>query len=126
MRARLAIEHLKSSFLFRLSLTNRELFHSQVLSAMFEYNPDFFMDVLGTKAAPVRVEREIKLSKGCTIDVRVDYASGGVFLENKVKDVAQLRQLMAYEVEIARRFPSYQRVLLSPLRAGRLPPGWTN
>ena len=115
-----ALADLKASPLFNLSLTSKELFHSNFLWWLGQTYPEMFMKMceqLGcnTSAWPKgwTVEREYKASKSISLDLCV---KGGdklyLILENKVKSVPNLPQLIKY-AEIEKNNPNCKFVLLS-------------
>jgi len=72
-----------------LSLSSKELFHSNMLSLLFRKFPTFLNDFCGCKVtAPAKITREEK-----NIDIMVKTSSMTFFIENKVKSIPDKDQL---------------------------------
>lgn len=94
-----SIDELSSSPLFNLSLSSKELFHSNFLAWLAQHYPDFFVEIckdLGCKAdwsnAEWNVKREYEKFDLCiTSDEKIV-----MVLENKVKSIPTKAQLDKY------------------------------
>lgn len=83
---------LKSSPMYQMSLGSRELFHSNFLAWLFEQHPNA-ISILGLSApSGLTVHREQK-----HIDLTIRHNTRTIaVIENKVKDVPNLSQLLSY------------------------------
>lgn len=77
-------EKLKNSVMFNLSLSSKELFHSNFLSFLFKKNNDFFFKITGVDKFNIKeIKREHK-----NIDIEIIGDKEEKYLiENKVKDI---------------------------------------
>ena len=84
------INNLNNSIMFNLSLSAKELFHSNLLGFLFKEDEDLFGKIVGNTSIKVKsVEREHK-----NIDIEVTDQNGDKYLiENKVKDIIDCSQL---------------------------------
>jgi len=97
---------LSSSPLFNLSLSSKELFHSNFLAWLAQHYPDFFVEIckeLGCKAdwsnAEWNVKREYKNFDLCiTSDEKIV-----MVLENKVKSIPTKAQLDEYVEKLKKK-----------------------
>ena len=114
-------DYLKASPLFNMSLTSKELFHSNFLGWLGQTYPALFREMckqLGSNTAAWpedwTVEREQKASKAISLDLCVKGGDGQLYmvLENKVKSVPNLQQLTKY-AEIRNKHQNCNFVLLS-------------
>lgn len=117
----ISTDYLKTSPLFNLSLTSKELFHSNFLGWLGQTYPALFREMckqLGSNTAAWpedwTVEREQKASKAISLDLCVKGGDGQLYmvLENKVKSVPNLQQLTKY-AEIRNKHQNCNFVLLS-------------
>lgn len=81
-------ETLKKSILFNLSLSSKELFHSNLLSFLFNYNNSLFCQIIGIENFSFEVRREYK-----NIDIEIIGDSKKYLIENKVKDIIDDEQI---------------------------------
>ncbi len=96
------IENLKLSPLFNLSLSSKELFHSNFLAWLCKMYPEsvgrVFADFLKSSPAScvgLKVYREQR-----NIDLTLEYSDGQLLIvENKVKSIPSLKQLEEYSAE---------------------------
>lgn len=102
-----SIDELSSSPLFNLSLSSKELFHSNFLAWLAQHYPDFFVEIckeLGCKAdwsnAEWNVKREYKNFDLCiTSDEKIV-----MVLENKVKSIPTKAQLDEYVEKLKKEY----------------------
>lgn len=102
-----SIDELSSSPLFNLSLSSKELFHSNFLAWLAQHYPDFFVEIckeLGCKAdwsnAEWNVKREYKNFDLCiTSDKKIV-----MVLENKVKSIPTKAQLDEYVEKLKKKY----------------------
>lgn len=102
-----SIDELSSSPLFNLSLSSKELFHSNFLAWLAQHYPDFFVEIckeLGCKAdwsnAEWNVKREYKKFDLCiTSDEKIV-----MVLENKVKSIPTKAQLDEYVEKLKKEY----------------------
>lgn len=102
-----SIDELSSSPLFNLSLSSKELFHSNFLAWLAQHYPDFFVEIckeLGCKAdwsnAEWNVKREYKNFDLCiTSDKKIV-----MVLENKVKSIPTKAQLDEYVEKLKKEY----------------------
>jgi hypothetical protein len=99
-------EKLKSSVMFNLSLSSKELFHSNFLAWLCECYPklvgQIFVSYLKT---PTGVDYELKaFRERYNIDLTLEFSSNGLkqqlIIENKVKSIPRLDQLKLYTKNI--------------------------
>ena len=93
------INKLKKSPIFNLSLSSKELFHSNFLSWLAEsYNEEFgniFIKYLKEEPSDSRIE-DIKREKK-NIDLSFKYSNGQeLLIENKIKSIPYAEQLIKY------------------------------
>ncbi|MBS8225750.1 PD-(D/E)XK nuclease family protein [Vannielia litorea] len=111
-------ERLKKSPMFNLSLSSRELFHSNFLAWLFDTYPTSITRVIGLEALQaknVTIKREWK-----NLDLLIEVTDSSqkkmiVAIENKVKDVPKLEQLKKYQQRLERDFPAanFDLIILS-------------
>lgn len=94
------IESLKSSPLFNLSLSSKELFHSNFLFWVFEKNKikvaSYFTSKTGVKLGKLKVlYRENR-----NMDLTLVFENSTIVLENKVKSIPDEKQLRRYQKKI--------------------------
>lgn len=98
-----SVNYLKDSPLFNLSLSSKELFHSNFLYWIWKISPSAFKDVMNsfganTKEWPANYEvrREYENFDLCVLD------KGNILLvlENKVKSIPYKKQLDEYEKKV--------------------------
>ena len=105
------IENLKKSPLFNLSLTNKELFHSNFIAWFGSLYPELFIELMSTLLG------DDKWAKGLdpkNIDIRREFknfdisvfddsksAKPRLIVENKVKSVPTHEQLLEYQEKVA-------------------------
>lgn len=102
-----SIDELSSSPLFNLSLSSKELFHSNFLAWLAQHYPDFFVEIckdLGCKAdwsnAEWNVKREYENFDLCiTSDEKIV-----MVLENKVKSIPTKAQLDKYVEKLKKEY----------------------
>lgn len=106
------IEYLERSPLFNLSLTNKELFHSNFIAWFGEMYPDLFIELmnglLGSNKWPeglnpdkMEIRREFKnFDISVFDDNNLKNAKPRLIIENKVKSVPTHEQLLEYEGKI--------------------------
>lgn len=106
-------ENLNKSIMFNLSLSSKELFHSNLLGYLFRYDVSLFGKIVGNKNLKVSdVRRERK-----NIDIELTDNSGNKYLvENKVKDIIGCAQLD----EINRKNPNHAKYYLFSLLGNNL------
>jgi len=119
------IDKLKSSPMFQLSLSSKELFHSNFLAWLCENYPVFggkiFASCLSETSCNkiIHVDRERK-----NIDLWVRYSNGEeLIIENKVKSQPGLAQLDKYYAMISKTVKSARFLLLSLTRPAFLAEG---
>lgn len=106
-----SIDELSSSPLFNLSLSSKELFHSNFLAWLAQHYPDFFVEIckeLGCKAdwsnAEWNVKREYENFDLCiTSDEKIV-----MVLENKVKSIPTKAQLDKYVEKLKKGKKQYE------------------
>lgn len=106
-----SIDELSSSPLFNLSLSSKELFHSNFLAWLAQHYPDFFVEIckdLGCKAdwsnAEWNVKREYENFDLCiTSDEKIV-----MVLENKVKSIPTKAQLDKYVEKLKKEKKQYE------------------
>lgn len=81
---------LKGSPMFQLSLSSKELFHSNFLAYLFEREPPLIGSVLGI---PPKTATPVVLREKDHIDIQI-IAGTRIAIENKVKSVAEEKQLV--------------------------------
>lgn len=96
------------SLICNLSLSSKELFHSNFLGWLLENSPDFARRFLGDRSPVKKVERE-KLN----FDLLVQTGNGVHVIENKVKSTPDLDQLVAYEAKMTKVYGKGTLTLLS-------------
>lgn len=106
------IENLKESPLFNLSLSSKELFHSNLLYWIANnYKKEFgelFAPFLKEMPSDYNIDKLHRERRG--IDLSFSYSNGQeVFIENKVKSVPYIRQLENY----SKKNPDHNYILLS-------------
>ncbi len=98
------IEELSKNVMFRLSLTSKELFHSNFLAWVFEtYQPEcsriFNIPELKDKSTKIIREDNIgknKNGKKCVADIVIQNGEAKIIIENKFKCLPDLNQLKDY------------------------------
>ncbi len=96
---------LKNSPMFQLSLSSKELFHSNFIAWLCERYPSVMSRVFKLDGEIEKVAREKD-----HIDIQLELRNGDlVIIENKVKSTAHDQQLEKY----ARKFPQSHKVLLT-------------
>ncbi len=112
-----AIEHLKISPMFNLSLSSNELFHSNFLYWIWQSNPDAFKQIINEftdndnwwrdncEDKDIEVRREYKNFDLCIVKkTNVEKTNSDVVilfvLENKVKSIPYAQQLIKYNAKI--------------------------
>ena len=103
MAKKTVIEALKKSPMFQLSLSSKELFHSNFLYWIWNISPALFKDIINellghnsSKTWPDKysVKREYNNYDLCVVD-SIDTVK--LVIENKVKSIPNLKQLKAYK-----------------------------
>lgn len=119
-----SVNSLQSSPLFHLSLTSKELFHSNFLYWLGKTYQDLFQEtfsILGCRTAAWpdkwEVEREYKAAKSISLDLCVKGSTENekiyLVLENKVKSIPNQQQLDNYYNAISKVNPECDFGLLS-------------
>jgi PD-(D/E)XK nuclease superfamily protein len=113
------VAKLKSSPMFAMSLSSKELFHSNVLAWMFEQFPQFtnelfseFMDV-NFNSPKIVILRE-KKNNDLTIEFDEGVKKHKIIIENKVKSSIDFKQLERISEKAAKDKSSLTLILLSP------------
>ena len=109
------IERLKASPMYNLSLSSKELFHSNFLAWLCVQEPEvmgrIFSQVLGRENAMVQSDTVLREKKN--IDLQFKFDDGQtVILENKVKSLPYPEQLLEY-AEKYRKVENVDRILLT-------------
>lgn len=90
------IQMLKSSLAFNMSLSSKELFHSNLLAFLFKIYPDLFFNTVESSGGPAAINRSSKIDikrEYKHIDIFVVHDNHKYVIENKVKDIAGKDQL---------------------------------
>lgn len=98
------IEDLSKNIMFRLSLTSKELFHSNFLAWIFETYKNECADVFGItelKYESTKIIREDNIGKNgngkkCIADIVIQNGDNKIIIENKFKCLPDLNQLKDY------------------------------
>jgi len=106
-------EKLKSSIMFNLSLSSKELFHSNFLSYLFNYDNNLFCKIVGIDYFKFNAIREYK-----NIDIEIKGANVKYIIENKIKDVIDINQIE--KIEKSRKNGNYKKVYLFSLLGNNL------
>ena len=87
-----SLDKLKQSPLFAISLSSKELFHSNFWAWLIEYNPEyakvFFDDIVVDSNENLKVCREEK-----NRDITIHYQNKEYVIENKLKSMPYINQL---------------------------------
>ncbi len=105
------ISNLKNNFLFQMSLSSKELFHSNMLAWLIEQkiNNDFliakiFIETITEKKIAGNIENIVVKREELNIDLIIEYDVAGVrnyiFIENKMKSIPKNEQLDEYNKKI--------------------------
>lgn len=129
----LAIQQdLKASPMFQLSLSSRELFHSNFIAWLIDKYPACIGEIFPTRFAvfnELSVQRE-KHNLDLLVTFKTeDRVNGMIVIENKVKDAPRLDQLEGYQQKLEAQYPGFKidKFLLSlvpPAKAVRDLEGW--
>lgn len=114
------IESLQSSTLFQLSLSSKELFHSNFLAWLFKAYPEASSRALSpyirSKSASIKKDGGVKREQN-NRDLTIDFDNGEVLIiENKVKSLPYIEQLENY-AENAPNNSSFLLLTLTPFEA---------
>jgi hypothetical protein len=103
------LKNLNNSLMFNLSLSSKELFHSNFLAYLFKKHNDLFCQIIGEANFTFDVKREHK-----NIDIEILGKNGkNIIVENKVKDVLKIEQFK--KIDQLRNRDNYQYVILFSL-----------
>jgi len=108
-------ESLKNSIMFNLSLSSKELFHSNFLGYLFSHYDTLFGEIVGIKDFKTKeVKREYK-----NIDIEITGDNGKKYLvENKVKDIIGSEQLK--KIQTKNKYENYEYYYLFSLLGNNL------
>lgn len=104
---------LNNSVMFNLSLSSKELFHSNFLSYLFNYDNSLFCKIIGSDFFEFKVKRERK-----NIDIEIAGNYTKYIIENKIKDIIDNVQIE--KIENCRKENDYDRVYLFSLLGNNL------
>ncbi|MDR3302777.1 MAG: PD-(D/E)XK nuclease family protein [Spirochaetaceae bacterium] len=104
---------LKNSVMFNLSLSSKELFHSNFLAYLFKYDNSLFCKIIGVEPFPFNVEREHK-----NIDIEIIGKNKKYLIENKVKDIIECEQIEKIETNC--KYDGYEVFYLFSLLGNNL------
>lgn len=103
-----SVNYLKNSPLFNLSLSSKELFHSNFLYWIWKISPSAFKDVMNSFGAKTNqwppnyeVRREYENFDLCVLDANNNIL---LVLENKVKSIPYKKQLDEYEEKVQKLY----------------------
>lgn len=108
-----SVNYLKDSPLFNLSLSSKELFHSNFLYWIWKISPSAFKDVMNGFGANTgqwtnyEVRREYENFDLCVLDAENNIL---LVLENKVKSIPYKKQLDEYEKKVQKLYGIYGHI----------------
>ena len=108
-----SVNYLKDSPLFNLSLSSKELFHSNFLYWIWKISPSAFKDVMNSFGANTgqwtnyEVRREYENFDLCVLDAENNIL---LVLENKVKSIPYKKQLDEYEKKVQKLYGIYGHI----------------
>ncbi|RAR73780.1 PD-(D/E)XK nuclease family protein [Flavobacterium aciduliphilum] len=105
------ITNLKTNFLFQMSLSSKELFHSNMLAWLMEQKIDhdlliakIFIESITNQKIIGPIEKIVVKREELNIDLIIEYDIAGVrnyiFIENKMKSIPKPEQLEEYDKKI--------------------------
>lgn len=109
-----SVNYLKDSPLFNLSLSSKELFHSNFLYWIWKISPSAFMKVMNSFGANTaqwtnyEVRREYENFDLCVLDANNNNIL--LVLENKVKSIPYKKQLDEYEEKVQKLYGIYGHI----------------
>lgn len=91
------LQELKQSPLFNLSLSSKELFHSNFIAWICEIYPNEFGEIIANyfnlqETSITSIKREQK-----NLDIIINFQSSQIIIENKVKSIPNKQQLIDYK-----------------------------
>jgi hypothetical protein len=107
------IAKLNNSVMFNLSLSSKELFHSNFLAFLFSRDNTLFCEILGVDAFEFDVKREHK-----NIDIEIIGKQKKYLIENKVKDIIENDQIE--KIEKSCKKGEYEQFVLFSLLGNNL------
>lgn len=113
-----SVAYLRQSPLYKLSLSSRELFHSNFVAWGIENLPEIFLGALGMVGdGEIQVFREKD-----DFDLTVSMGEKWTVIENKLKSLPSAKQLSEYKKKAETKYSDVNFILLSPvpLRASDL------
>ena len=92
-----SINKLKQSPLFNLSLSSKELFHSNFLAWFFEQNPEVASDFFSRKTKFPLGKLKCVKRENRNLDLVLDFEKHSIAIENKIKSIPNEPQLEKYK-----------------------------
>jgi hypothetical protein len=109
-------EDFKKSLICTLSLSSKELFHSNMIGWLIENNLDFARNIL--ERPHLNSERKVEREK-YNVDLLVTVNSKKFIIENKVKSLPDYQQLEGYRIKMEKKKESeVQYILISLIAPG--------
>ena len=105
--------HLENSVMFNLSLSSKELFHSNLLAYLFKKDNTLFCKIIGVAPFQFEIKKEYK-----NIDIEIVGKNKKYLIENKVKDIIGNEQLE--KIENSCKKGEYEKLYLFSLLGNNL------